>query len=168
MENRLYLRNIVFDDADMLLEWRNDANTRRNSKNMALISAKEHYDWIKNVIDSEDLFFILQDASMPVGMVRVAVENGVGTISYNIAPDKRGCGYGRRIIQLLENYILEHGINVKLKAVVKKDNVASQRIFLRQNFSEQEKQDCYVYEKIGYTHQDICTNINSGGGSVAN
>ena len=163
MENRLYLRNAVLDDADMLLEWRNDVNTRLNSRNMAMIPVKEHYAWIKRVMDSEDLFFILQDASISVGMVRVAVENGVGTISYNIAPNKRGCGYGKCIIQLLENYILKHAINIKLKAVVKKTNIASQKIFLGQNFSEQEKQDCYVYEKRKYTHQNINANVISGG-----
>ena len=153
------LRKVDFSDADMLLEWRNDITTRRNSQNMDLIDTETHYDWMRKVLASNDLFFILQATSVPVGMVRVALDNGVGTISYNIAPDKRGCGYGKVIIQMLENYVLKSRMNIRLKALVKKENVASQKIFLGQSFLETENAEYYMYEKDKFVHQEINENI---------
>ena len=153
-------RKINFADADMLLEWRNDITTRRNSYNMDLIDTETHYCWMKKVLASDDLFFILQDDSVPVGMVRVALDSDIGTISYNIAPAKRGCGYGKTLIQLLENYILETGMPIRLRASVKKENIASRKIFLRQGFWETGNAEYYIYEKSLMVHNDIARDLD--------
>lgn len=155
MNDNFLLRKVVLEDADLILEWRNDITTRKNSKNMDFISADTHYDWMRKVLASDDLFYIFQVCSVPVGVIRLAIADGVGTISYNIAPNKRGCGYGKRIVQLLENYLVEIGVCTRLRAEVKKDNIASQKIFLGQNFIEHECLDKYVYEKEKATYQQI-------------
>jgi len=57
-------------------------------------------------------------------------------ISVNLAPDKRGKGFGAKLITLGgEAYCSENGRQIIL-ARIKKDNLASQRSFLKAGFLE--------------------------------
>ena len=45
------LRPAVMDDAEIVLEWRNDETTRNNSFSKDIISLDVHKKWYKNKLD---------------------------------------------------------------------------------------------------------------------
>lgn len=163
LSSALKLRPIVFDDRENLFDWRNDYLTRKNSLNEEMVKWEKHCQWFERTLASQDLFFMLEDDGVPVGQVRIDVEDGVGTISYSIAPNKRGLGYGKKILQLCENYLYKRNANFSLRGIVKKNNVASQKIFLSLHYMEQENNDYFIYEKKVLSYYEIQKNIISGG-----
>lgn len=100
------LRKINFDDWEILLEWRNDDITRKNSIIHDVVSEESHKIWLKNIlIDSNKEFFILEDNSFLIGTIR-SDKNGEDeyTLSWTISPSYRKKGYGVEILKLfLEN-----------------------------------------------------------------
>lgn len=144
---KMFFRRVEPRDADMLLEWRNDVDTRRNSLNMDIVAGEAHHSWLNHVLLSNDLFFILQVDDEPVGYVRVSINGNVGKISYSIAPEKRGLGYGKQIINMLERYVYDSGIKISLLAEVKKENIASRKIFINQGYVEKDIGECCIYIK---------------------
>lgn len=143
----MFLRRVEFRDADMLLVWHNDAETRRNSFTRGIITREEHYSWLKHVLLTDDLFFILQADNEPVGSIHVVIEGNVGKISYSIAPEKRGLGYGKQIIAMLENHIYVSNMGISLRADVKKENIASRKIFIDYGYAEKDIGEFYIYTK---------------------
>ena len=100
------LREITQSDWKVLLEWRNDKNTRQNSFNSDLISVSEHKEFIKNTITNTNRTqFILEYNEIPVGTIR---EDKLGKdefeLSYTISPIYRGKKIGQIMMGL---YLIE-------------------------------------------------------------
>ena len=118
------LRLATFDDADLLLKWRNDAKTRASSRNKQEISKKEHEKWLKaSLADSNRELYIAEINSIPVGTVRSDYDGQFYELSWTIAPEQRGKGIGKEMVSLITKKI-----NKPVRAEVKKNNTASKRI----------------------------------------
>lgn len=148
LSNSFNLRPVNFDDRKILFEWRNDSLTRKNSLHTETVNWEKHCQWFENTVASHKLFFILEDNHIPVGQVRIDVIDGIGVVNYSIAPDKRGLGYGKNILKFCEICLHEQNMNYLLRGVVKKNNIASRKIFLSLNYTEQEDENCFIYEKV--------------------
>ena len=147
---RLCLRKATEADAETLFQWRNDSETRANSFHTEPIPYEEHVAWLKTTLrDPAQAIYILCEDGVPIGQVRLSTKNGVGTISYSIAPACRARGYGRAILRLAENLCVERGEPHVLRGYVKKKNVASQMIFEALGYIGREASDmnCLVYTK---------------------
>ena len=48
------LRLLTIQDADLLLEWRNDPETRKASQNTDKIQRNEHLSWLKNSLNNNN------------------------------------------------------------------------------------------------------------------
>ena len=101
-----HLREISYDDWEILLEWRNEKETRNNSINSNIIQEDEHKDFIKKIIkDSEKNQFIFEYNEKPVGTIR---EDLLGEdqfeLSYTINPKYRGMKIGQIMMHL---YLIE-------------------------------------------------------------
>ena len=105
--------------------------------------------------DPDRAQYIMMNGDAPVGQIRFDFSDKVALISYSIAPDERGKGYGKHIIHLARRKILEEypGIDI-LRAAVKPDNTASIMCFEKNGFTE--KQRIYEIEMV---------NITQGGGN---
>ena len=165
LSGTLNLRPIIFEDRKILFDWRNDYVTRKNSLNAEVLEWEKHCQWLQSTLASKDLFFMLEDDGVPVGQARINVKAGVGTISYSIAPNKRGLGYGKTILQLCENYLYKHDVDFSLKGIVKKNNIASQKIFLSLHYTEREDNNYFIYEKKVLSYHEI-KERNFGGGNT--
>ena len=118
------LRLATFDDAELLLIWRNDAQTRASSRNKQEISKKEHEKWLKaSLADSNRELYIAEINSIPVGTVRSDYDGQFYELSWTIAPEQRGKGIGKEMVSLITKKI-----NKPVRAEVKKNNTASKRI----------------------------------------
>ncbi len=142
----MHLRKAILDDALMVLEWRNDEITRKNSFNHEIIDTKSHINWFKKKLNDNSCFmFILEDENEPVGNIRVDLKKNVGEISYMIDPKMRGRGYGTIIIGLVEGEIIKLGIRT-LVAFVRVENSASARCFDKNGYIKLNAGDidCYI------------------------
>jgi len=131
MRKNFNLREITQSDWKVLLEWRNNKNTRQNSFNSDLISASEHKEFIKNTITNTNRTqFILEYNEIPVGTIR---EDKLGKdefeLSYTISPVYRGKKIGQIMMSL---YLIERGGSFLCE--VKEENVPSIKMIEKLGF----------------------------------
>ena len=138
MDGNVYLRRVDREDVDLFFKWVNDPAVRANSFNTERIQWESHRKWFENVLadDSVCIYVLMQD-NLPVGQVRLVFEANKWQISYSIASAYRGQGYGKILLQLVENELINNGhTGEELFAEVKIHNNASQRIFSRLGYVE--------------------------------
>lgn len=117
----MILRPATLQDAEMLLEWRNDELTRANSINSGIIGLKEHRHWLDGVIASHSRKLLIAEINRaPIGTVRIDVEPDCSEMSWTVAPLERGKGYGKKMVAIAIS--LTKGVII---AKIKKHNAAS-------------------------------------------
>lgn len=147
-QGELYLRLATIEDKELLYEWRNDPVCRENSINSEKIAYDSHCRWFLNKLNSDECtLFICMKNNKPIGQIRIDYEDAVGKISYSIDSNFRGRGYGKKILELLENDKRLRGSITKLCAVVKENNIASQKCFKNLNYSEEYQGGLFYYSK---------------------
>ena len=118
------LRPASLDDADLLLAWRNDLQTRLSSHNTREIGREEHLAWLAETVSNPSrLLMVAEEGGVPVGTVRADREDGVYELSWTVSPDARGRGVGKRMVALFASQI-----SGPVRAEVKPGNTASIRI----------------------------------------
>ncbi|MBQ8031410.1 MAG: GNAT family N-acetyltransferase [Butyrivibrio sp.] len=145
-ENKIFLRRATMEDALDILRWRNDETSRANSFTKDVIDLDSHKKWLSKKLSQKDChMFIMMDGQDKVGNIRVDVTDDAGEISYLIAPEKRGRGYGKKIIALIEKEMPDE---VKtLMGLTLKTNDASGRCFLASGYTASDAEDALCYSK---------------------
>ena len=143
----LNLRKINLSDEELLLEWRNDEGTRKNSKCQDAISKEDHRKWIKKTIfDGPNTPpLILEDKNVPVGTIRSdEMAEGEYELSWTISPKYRKRGYGSQILKL---FLLNK--SWVFIAKIKPSNIASIKVAEKNGFklSSKNDNDLSVYKK---------------------
>lgn len=130
--NSLILRKAKLDDVEVTFKWAKDPEIRKFSFTQNEIKKEEHAEWFTNKINSSDCYyFILENCLfMPLGSVRLDMNEGVAVISYLIDSSYLGRGLGTKILHLIEKKINIEKLPIfKLVGYVKNENQASVRIF---------------------------------------
>lgn len=119
------LRPATLQDAELLLAWRNDPQTRQSSHNSDEISLATHLVWLDaSLANPSRQIFIAESEGQPLGSLRVdRQDDGVSELSWTVAPAARGQGVGKRMLAAMLS-----GIEGPVRAEVKAGNVASMRI----------------------------------------
>ncbi len=135
-DKQLYLRKGTMGDIDLIFGWANDPVTRANSFSTDPIPYEDHVNWFGRMMDNPDrILYIMMADEQPVGQIRLDIEGEEAEISYSIAPDKRGQGYGGHIIRLICEEVRKNMPEVlRLTASVKTANLASQKCFINNGF----------------------------------
>ena len=144
----LRFRGLMMNDKKSIFEWSNDITTRKNSINKELISWENHSDWFKNRLNNpeyQNYIFCLKNKK--VGFLRLDKKDGFDKISFMVSPFFRGQGIGTLMIQNILNYFPTK----KFIAEVFRDNISSNKIFLKNNFfrvhnQENNQINIYVWE----------------------
>lgn len=134
--SRLTARAATSDDADVLLRWRNDAETRAMSGTTGEVSREDHVAWLGRVLGSVERRLVVAElAGAPVGQGRLdrTAKPGEYEVSLAVAPEARGKGYGADILALLEGEARALGAQILL-ARIKKRNGKSLRSFERAGY----------------------------------
>jgi RimJ/RimL family protein N-acetyltransferase len=140
------LRRVTESDADLILAWANDPETRAASFHPDPIDPSGHVRWLAARLASPTTSFWIgeSDDGPPIGQVRVEADGGaVGEISISVAPDARGHGFGRA---LLLAAVDEAGRTLpvrRLLARVRLDNPASLALFAGAGFRERSRDTCF-------------------------
>lgn len=136
-------------DCDLLLEWTNEEECRKNSFCKHVISKPEHMKWFYDIYRSDKKnIFILMDGDFPIAQVREEIVEKEIWLSYSVIRERRGCGFGKLLLQMYE-YMRTDLINngYYLYGIVKRANVASQRVFEELGYKKEEDERGYIYYK---------------------
>lgn len=123
----MILRPVTFEDAKMLLVWRNDPETRQQSRNRQEVTWDDHVLWLKRSLSNpRRKLYLAEEAGALIGTVRSdQIEKGVVELSWTIAPAARGKGWGKKMV--LE-FVREFHPQDQLTATIRKGNIASEKI----------------------------------------
>jgi len=133
-------------DAKLLFDWRNDKEVVNNSFSGYVDDYVDHEKWVEDKIkDKNVLLFIYEKGSVPIGMIKLEKDSCGIKISYSVDKKYRGLGYGTKIIDIVEKY--SKSIGSKFYAEVKKDNIASQKIFEKAGYEKFKYKSYITYKK---------------------
>ncbi|RAK51408.1 GNAT family N-acetyltransferase [Phenylobacterium deserti] len=125
----LVLRPAELEDARRVWLWRNDATARAASRNTGEIDWDAHAAWFPGAL-ARTRMLIAEIDGEAVGMARLDDGPEGCTVSLNLAPEQRGKGLGRRVLEA----VCAHA--GPLRAEIRADNPASLRIFQACGFVE--------------------------------
>ena len=139
LNDKVYLKNATLKHSKLTYSWANNPIIRQYSFNKNSINYPEHTKWFTSKItDSYCNYFILYKGLKPLGSIRIDYNNDYtqGTISYLIDTKYHGQSFGKTILQKIEESILQRVYlkNVILIGFVKKENIASVKIFNHLNY----------------------------------
>jgi len=143
-KNELFLRDAKIDDLQITYDWANHPHTREFAFNKDFISIETHSKWFRGRLNDGDCIYkiFIRDAE-PIGSIRFDINDGEGLINYLISPDFIGKGFGKKLLEsAISNLGIERSEIKTLRGLVKKENIASIRIF----------------EKLGFE----CSDLNDG------
>lgn len=142
----MHLREVKKGDIELLYNWKNDKKCIENSFLKEKISYKEHEKWFQEVYKEDSiLIWILEDKERSIGVVRVKLDSDI-VLSYSIDEKYRGMGYGKGILKLLEDKLVDYKGKV-LTGYVKKTNLLSCKIFISLGYNCDELNDRYKFYK---------------------
>jgi RimJ/RimL family protein N-acetyltransferase len=124
-DSTIILRPATVSDADLLLEWRNDPETRNASHNTGEVLRNDHISWLtKTLNDRSRQLFVAEENGVPVGTVRADSFDEACELSWMVAPNARGRGVAKRMVALLACQLSASIIRAKVRA----GNTASARV----------------------------------------
>jgi RimJ/RimL family protein N-acetyltransferase len=115
------LRPAELEDGEMLRRWRNDSLTRSASHTSAPVSRADHLAWLAQVLrEPSRRLYVAEADGVAVGTVRADWRDESWLLSWTVAPEHRGRGYGKAMVALAAE--MTPG---RLRAEIKAGNAAS-------------------------------------------
>ena len=118
------IRRATIQDADLLLKWRNDPQTKKASYTKHEIRSDEHITWLIKILnDTNRKLLIAEENGVPVGTIRVDYSDGIYELLWTVAPEMRGRGIGKEMVSIVARQIVS-----PIRAKIYPGNEASVRI----------------------------------------
>ncbi len=135
------IRRATMQDFDLLLEWRNDPQTRKASHTPYTIEREEHRTWLTKILNNPNWkLMIAEEDGIPVGIVRIDYADGIYELSWAVAPELRNRGLGKKMVSLVAQDI-ESPIRAKIYA----GNEASVKIAKYCGMAYEREEDNFLY-----------------------
>lgn len=100
VSNEVILRQVTFDDCELLRCWRNDDSTIRNSISQSKVQLDEHRVWLRRVISDPNIrLYIGEVDGQPVGTIRLELSDDYAEISVTVDAQLRKRGIGTQLIR---------------------------------------------------------------------
>lgn len=139
---RLRLANIA--DAERLLQWRNDAETRRFSLNPEYVTKQHHLHWLQNSLsDPHRRLYIAEYYGQPAGTARVDSTAECHCISWTVAAEYRGKGVAKDMVRSLVNQL-----KGKIVAEILPGNTASIKVAQYAGLTYQRTRNNIMYYEL--------------------
>lgn len=140
------LRPATIADAELLFVWRNDPLTRQQSIHTEPVVWDSHLAWLETSLrnPNRQLYIaegIVQDAPgqpLILGTVRADKLDEEYELSWTVAPEQRGKGWGRKLVAALIEIL---PAQASYTAIVLHSNPASQRIAESLGLTERQRQE---------------------------
>lgn len=143
-ETAMQTRLATLEDEKLLLEWANDPTTRSNAFSSAPIPADGHARWLRQKLGglaSVRLYIVETADGVALGQVRFEWGDRGWEIDYSIAPEFRGYGLGRRLLDTALMRLRAEAPGAPVFGQVKGDNVPSRKVFESLGFQASESPD---------------------------
>lgn len=131
-ESPLHVRHATLADEALLLAWANDPETRKNSFSKDPISSATHRQWFHSRlrdIDGCSIYILETESGVPIGQVRFEREELGWELHYTVAPEFRGRGIGKSLLNAAIQKFRDEKSGVLVFGRAKPENIRSQRIF---------------------------------------
>jgi L-amino acid N-acyltransferase YncA len=127
-------RPISISDSELILAWRNCPSAQKASQVEGEVSADEHKTWFSSRVEriKFEPFWIMSRGGEETGYVRLdRLESGsnVFTLSIYVVPQSRGMGVGRVMLRVAVEAAAKDYAVTHFRAVIKKSNQASIKLF---------------------------------------
>lgn len=152
----MFIRNVrnELTDCKLIYSLSNDPIVRKNSFNQKPIEYENHCNWFSKILDDKNtLFFIVfsdESENEFVGQIRFNRKFEDSTdcvISLSISEDFRGKHIATLFIELGIEELKKKWIGIKsIIAEVKDENIASNKLFLREGFQLISKVNTYCFK----------------------
>lgn len=111
-------------DAELLLEWCNDPETKRAHRSEADVDWEQHLVWLEEMIaDPSRELLVAEENGVPVGTVRADLSGEIRELSWNVAPSERNRGVATRMVSEFAGQI-----QGPIRAEIIAGNTASARV----------------------------------------
>lgn len=119
---QIEFRKATKNDADRLLEWRNDPLTRQYSFHTEVVDRETHLRWLDQILQNPySTLYIIHIDGIPAASLRADRNlEGETELSWTVDPNHRGKGIGKALLIEARSFI--KGI---LTAQIKRENKAS-------------------------------------------
>ena len=146
------IRKIEPSDSRRVWEIRNHPAVRPFARNSAEIGFDDHQSWFMKKYFSglANHCYVITVDDLIVGYCRFDVDNGHFFVSMALDPHYQGRGLGNT---LLGDALKKIGTDVVIEAEIKKDNIASQKLFAKNNFKVFHEDDGYFYLRYSFDVQ---------------
>lgn len=135
------------DDAFLVLAWRNDAESRAQSRNTEPVATEDHLKWFPKAIRDPSRYFLMGEIGpdQPVGYVRFETTPEGYDCGIIIAPWRRRQGLGRELFAAGVHYVQEREPDARFVSEIKRDNVASRRMVEAAGFRLVDEDEVYTH-----------------------
>lgn len=132
----LILRPVREDDSRDVWRWRNHPEALKNFFNNEPVPWRKHKRWFySKTKDKNTKIYITNLNDDKVGVIRFEIEKSCIKVNIVLNPDFFGRGLGSKIIRYgTEKVLKETGTTKALIAEIKKDNIASQKAFMKAGY----------------------------------
>lgn len=141
-------------DENLVLDWSNDPEARRNAFSSEPISAETHRKWYRTKLRAihHCVFLIIEAFGfLPIGQVRFDRREQGWEISYMLDPRIRGRGLGAPLLAAALEHFSRIWPGVSAFGKVKRGNQPSCRVFEQLSFVCEESPDVFTYSRNSAT-----------------
>ena len=139
---RIYIRKITEEDTDLIVDWRNREDVRKNFFFREKFTKQMHEKWLREKIATgmaTQFIVCLKDNDRPVGSSYLRdIDSDNKTAEYGIfigEADARGIGLGAEILKATMDYAVNDLKLTEVRARAIADNLASIKIFVNYGFN---------------------------------
>jgi RimJ/RimL family protein N-acetyltransferase len=132
------LRAAHSEDCELLFAWANDPETRAMAFSNRPIPWEDHCRWFTGKLQGPGcvIYIAVDEADRPLGQVRFDRLDGLdeAVVDVSIDPLQRGAGLGPILLQRGLNRYFSETPDRLVHALIKEDNVRSQKAFAKAGF----------------------------------
>lgn len=125
-------RKAKLEDSKLIYDFAMDDGVRKSSVHSEIFTYESHCAWFrKRLADNNYHILLYGDDLLNIGMVRLEQTGNEFLLSYQIANEYRGRGFGEKMLQCLYPYLQNAFHEIKVIAYVKNSNMISIKTLLK-------------------------------------
>lgn len=132
----LSLHILTHEDCKQVFVWNSDPFVRALGFQTAPLVWEDHCQWFESFLSNPHQYGWIAYTSEPVGLLRLACEGPIGTVSIVVAAEHRGRGLGLAMLTALRREVEQQSLAKSLRAFVRPENQASRRLFAQAGYRQ--------------------------------
>ncbi len=142
--DKIQIRKVKEGDLQLLFRWANDPTSRSTAINPEPISLETHTKWFEGMLSASEqkYLYVFHLGGSPIGQIRFDQKDNHYLLSYSLDANYRGRGLGEILIRKgIKALTKEISKDPSICAIVRMDNIKSNKIFDKNHFILKEKRE---------------------------